>query len=167
MRNMKKLYTVQLDEPTKDRLKQMLNRGVWPARQLKHARILLLADTSQAHTALTDEQIAEKAGCGRNTVQRVRHRFAKGGIEAALSDKERSGASRRMLDTKAEQKLVAIACTTPPNGADRWTLALLVQAAINHKIAAQISDETIRQVLLRHDLKPWPRKKVVHSKPHG
>src|SRR4051794_4211864 len=112
---MKKLYTIQLDEPTKGRLKQMLNRGVWPARKLKHARILLLADTSQAQTTLNDEQIAEKVGCGRNTVQRVRQRFAIGGIEAALNDQERSGPSRRMLDTKAEQKLVAIACTTPPN----------------------------------------------------
>jgi transposase len=161
---MKKLYTVQLDESTRDRLKQMLNRGVWPARQLKHARILLLADISQDQTALSDEQIAEKVGCGRNTVQRVRHRFAKGGIEAALNDKARSGPSRRMLDTKAEHKLVAIACTTPPNGADRWTLELLVQAAINHKIATKISDETIRQVLLRHDLKPWRKKNVVYSK---
>src|SRR5947209_7140380 len=136
---MKKLYTVQLDEPNRDQLKQMLNRGVWPARKLKHARILLLADINQTQTALNDEQIAEKVGCGRNTVQRVRQRFAKGGLEAALNDQARSGPSRRMLDTKAEQKLVAIACTTPPNGADRWTLALLVQAAINHKIAAQIS----------------------------
>jgi transposase len=159
---MKKLYTVQLDEPTRDRLKQMLNSGVWPARKLKHARILVLADTSQAQTALNDAQIAEKVGCGRNTVQRVRHSFALDGIEAALSDKARSGPSRRMLDTKAEQHLVAIACTTPPNGAERWTLELLVQAAINHKIVASVSDETIRRVLLRHDLKPWPRKNVVY-----
>src|SRR5436190_10710770 len=105
---MKKLYTIQLDEPTIGRLKQMLNSGVWPARKLKHARILLLADTSQSQSALTDEQIAEKVGCGRNTVQRVRQRFAKDGLEDALNDKERHRPSRRLLDTKAEQKLVAI-----------------------------------------------------------
>jgi hypothetical protein len=34
-----------------------------------------------------------------------------------------------------------------------------VQAAINHKIAQRISDETVRQVLLRHDLKPWLKKR--------
>jgi transposase len=164
---MKKLYTIQLDDATRVRLKQMLSSGVWPARKLKHARILLLADANQGQTTLSDEQIAEKVGCGRNTVQRVRQRFTKGGIETALNDKERRGPSRRMLDTKAEQKLVAIACTTPPNGAERWTLELLVQAAINHKIAAQISDETVRRVLLRHDLKPWRKKNVVHSSAHG
>jgi putative transposase len=159
---MKKIYTVHLDPATRQALQKMQSAGVWPVRELKRARILLLADTSQAGPILSDDQIAEKVGCGRNTVQRVRQRFCNEGSKAALTEKPRPGQTR-LLDSKAEQKLVAIACTTPPDGADHWSLSLLVGAVVARKLAPSISEETIRQVLLRHDLKPWLKKKVVHS----
>ncbi len=163
---MKKLYEVYLDEPTRQKLEKMQQGGVWSVRQLKRARILLLADTATSPSTPSDDQIATSVGCGRNTVQRTRQRFCTQGLEGALNEKPRPG-QERLLNTKAEQRLVALACTTPPNGAERWTLALLVEAARNHHLAASISDETVRQILLRHDLKPWLKKNVVCAEPDG
>lgn len=163
---MKKLYNVTLDQPTRSKLEKMFKGGNWPVRQLKRARILLLADHSIEQPALNDDQIADKVGCGRNTVQRTRHRFVLDGLEAALTEKARPG-HKRKLDPKQEQHLVALACTVPPNGAEHWTLPLLAQAVTHHKIGSSISYETVRQILHRHDLKPWLKKNVVHSPAGG
>ncbi len=160
---MKKLYTVSLNQDTRPQLEKMLSGGRWPVRQLKRARILLLADLSIAPPVLSDDQIADKVGCGRNTVQRTRQRYVVEGLEAALTEKPRPG-HKRKLDPKQEQQVVAIACTTPPIGAEHWTLPLLVQVVQQHKICEQLSTEIIRQILHRHDLKPWLKKNVVHSR---
>jgi transposase len=152
-KGMKKLYKVYLDEQTRLKLEKMHKGGLWPVRQLKRSRILILSDNIAGQLSLTDGEIATQVGCGRNTVQRVRQRFCDKGLVAALTEKPRPG-QKRKLDLKAEQRLIAIACTTPPNGAERWTLSLLVQAVQNHKLTSSISDETVRQILLRHDLKP-------------
>src|SRR5215475_7051886 len=112
---MKKLYDVALEATARQKLEKMLRGGVRSVRQVKRARILLLAAAQPDQPLLTDDQIAIKVGCGRNTVQRVRQRFHNEGLEAALTEKARPG-QKPKLDTKAEQHLVAIACTTPPNG---------------------------------------------------
>jgi transposase len=155
---MKKLYTVKLEQTSRPKLEKMLKGGNWPVRQLKRARILLLADRSVAQPDLSDDQIADKVGCGRNTVQRTRQRYVLDGLEAALTEKARPG-HKRKLDPKQEQRVVALACTTPPAGAEHWTLDLLTQAVIQHQISEAISDETLRQILHRHDLKPWLKKR--------
>src|SRR5436189_4981252 len=98
---MKKIYTVHLEPAARQALQKMQSAGKWPVRELKRARILLLADTSQPGPILSDDQIAEKVGCGRNTVQRVRQRFCSQGSKAALREKPRPG-QKRLLDTKAE-----------------------------------------------------------------
>lgn len=159
---MKKLYNVNLDKTSRAKLEKMFKGGNWPVRQLKRARILLLADHSIEQPVMSDEQIADKVGCGRNTAQRIRQRYVLDGLQAALTEKARPG-HKRKLDPKQEQQVVALACTAPPNGAAHWTLPLLAQAVTQHKISSSISDETIRQILHRHDLKPWLKKNVVHS----
>src|SRR5215470_4626401 len=116
---MKKLYLVNLDQTTRAQLEKMFKGGQWPVRGLKRARILLLADRAIVQPELSDDQIADKVGCGRNTVQRTRQRYALEGLQAALTEKPRPG-HKRKLDPKAEQQVVALACTTPPNGAARW-----------------------------------------------
>jgi transposase len=159
---MKKLYHVNLDQTTRAKLEKMFKGGQWPVRQLKRARILLLADRAIEQPALSDDQIADKVGCGRNTVQRTRQRYALEGLEKTLTEKPRPG-HKRKLNPKAEQQVVALACTTPPNGAARWTLPLLAEAVRQHKISEAISAETVRHLLHRHDLKPWLKKNVVYS----
>lgn len=156
-------HKVILDEQTREKLQKMQNAGVWPARMLKHARILLLADTSQGRICVDNPEIADKVGCSPNTVINVKRRYCEEDLESALSELPRPG-HKRALNTVDEQKLIAIACTTPPDHNDHWTLKLLVKELRDRKIVDNISREAVRQVLLRHDLKPWQKKNVVHSK---
>ena len=52
--------------------------------------------------------------------------------------------------------MAALACSAPPAGARRWTVALLTEAAHAHPQMGTISRETIRR-LLKKNLKSWRR----------
>ena len=43
--------------------------------------------------------------------------------------------------------MIAVACTTPPEGHGRWTLRLLAGKVVELGFAPSISPETVRQVL--------------------
>ena len=155
-------HKVNLDTATREKLQKMQKAGTWPARMLKHARILLLADTADDKRCPTNEEIADKVGCSRNTVVNIKRRYCEEDLDSALKDLPRPG-QKRILNTLAEQKLVAIACTTPPDHNDHWTLKLLAKELCDRHIVEHIDTETVRQALLRNDLKPWQKKNVVHS----
>ena len=68
---------------------------------------------------------------------------------------------------KDKTRIVAIACTEPPEEADHWTAELLAEKAIETGVVPKISKQTIWLILKQHDLKPWLEKNVVHSKAHA
>ena len=62
-------------------------------------------------------------GCHEQTVYNVRKRFARRGRLAALDRKPQSRPSRLpKLDGAGEARLIALACSDPPEGFARWTL---------------------------------------------
>ena len=79
-------------------------------------------------------------------MERTRRRCVEGGPEAALSDKPRPG-GRPKLDGKQEAHLVALACSTPPEGRARWTMRLLADRLVELALVEAISDETVRRTL--------------------
>ncbi len=83
---------------------------------------------------------------GPSTVSRVRRRFVEGGLERALNDRPRPG-QRRKLDGKQEAHLVAVACSSAPEGHTRWTLRLLADRVVKLEFTDSISRETVRQLL--------------------
>jgi len=54
--------------------------------------------------------------------------------------------------------MVALACSTPPEGYARWSLRLLADRVVQMKIIDSLSHETVRQVLDDNELKPWRRE---------
>jgi transposase len=103
----------------------------------------------------------------RLTAQAVRNlarRYQKGGLETALYEKQRPGAAT-VLDTAQKQRIIAMVCSDPPQGCARWTVRLVAQEAIKRKLAPRVGRETIRILLLDHDLKPWREKNVVRGRP--
>ena len=51
----------------------------------------------------------------------------------------------------------------PPRGRARWTVRLVAQEAVKRRLVPSVGRETIRILLLSHDLKPWREKNVVRS----
>ena len=98
--------------------------------------------------AWDDARLAEAVEVSTDTVARVRQRFVEQGLEAALVRKKQQRPSRpRKLDGRAEARLIALACSQPPDGRARWTLKLLADRLVELEVFDAVSDETVRRVL--------------------
>jgi transposase len=137
-------YRVELSQTERQQLTELMRGGKHAARKLKRAQILLAADVGAS-----DEDIARTVGVGGSTVYRTKRRFVEG-----LSEEPRDGAARK-LSGKQEALLVATACSSPPAGRARWTLALLADKMVKLTEHEGLSRETVRRRLAENDLKPW------------
>jgi transposase len=143
---MNKRYIVRLSEEERGRLKDLVGKGRAAAYKVRHANILLMADADGPNW--TDERIAEALGCRHDTVANVRMRLLERGLEGALERKKQERPSRqRLLDGQKEARLIALACSEPPEGRTRWTLHLLADKMVELKVVESISHETVRQAL--------------------
>ncbi len=80
--------------------------------------------------------------------------MARSSVAAALSEQPRNGAERN-LTGKEEALLIATACSAPPTGRKRRTLALLADAVVRLTEHDRLSRETVRRRLAENHLKPW------------
>lgn len=85
-------------------------------------------------------------GVGRTVIWRTRAAYLEGGAEYAVRDVARPGKPRQ-YDTDVEAQISALACSAPPAGAQRWTIALLEHAAQAQAGVGPISRETVRRLL--------------------
>jgi hypothetical protein len=53
----------------------------------------------------------------------------------------------RKLDGAGEAHVIALACSAPPAGRERWTLRLLADALVRLEVVEDISYETVRRTL--------------------
>ncbi len=143
----KKQYVVALSEAERARLRPLIGGGVAPASVLTHARVLLKANQGEGGPGWTDAAIAGALEIGQATVARVRRAYAADGLDAALHRKAPEREYTRKLDGAQEARLVALACSAPPEGAKRWSLRLLAGRLVTLEIADAVSHETVRQVL--------------------
>jgi transposase len=158
---MNKKYQVSLTENERAALAHQLSAGTAPARDLTHARILLKADSGTHGPAWTDEAIAATLDTSLSTIARVRKRFAEQGLQAAVHRRPPRREYRRKLDGEQEARLIAVACSSPPDGHSRWSLRLLADRMVELTDVSTLSYQTTRRVLERNELKPWLRKQWV------
>jgi transposase len=150
---MAKKYLVTLTPDERDHLTALISAGKRSALTLTRARILLKADQAPGGPAWEDARIAEALDCGLRTVERVRQRFVERGLEPALGRKPQDRPSReRKFDGAAEARLIALACSQPPDGRARWTLKLLADKLVELEVFESVSDETVRRVLKKTNL---------------
>ena len=157
-----KRYRVMLTVEEREALGRMISRGKADARKLAHARVLLQADASDGGPDWTDTRIAEAVRVSVRTIERVRQRFVEDGLEAALLPKPSPRVYARKLDGEQEAKLVALACSGPPEGKKRWTLRLLAERMVELEIVPELSHETVRQTLKKECAQAAPAADVVH-----
>jgi transposase len=120
---------------------EIRSQGLHQAREVNRAHILAALDEK-----VPEAQIMQVLGVGRTVIWRTRAAYLEGGVQYALFDVQRPGKPRQ-YDTDVEAQITALACSTPPEGAKRWTLVLLEQAARAQPGMEQISRETIRRLL--------------------
>jgi transposase len=145
----RKKYIVDLTDEEREELEALISSGVASARKLTRARILLKADEDW-----TDKTISEALDVGTATVERVRKRFVEWGGISAIERRKPRRRYERKLDGDAEARLVALACSAPPEGRERWTLKLLAEKIVTLEAVDidSVSYETVRRVLKKTGL---------------
>ena len=146
-------YQVTLTEEERARLEALTQQGRIAARTLKHAWILLQADTGPGGPAWSDAQIRAAFAVGWSTIARVRRALVEEGLDAALYPKRPPPRLPTKLDGANEAHLIALVCSTPPEGRDRWTLRLLAERFVTLE-GESVSYETVRRTLKKTCLSP-------------
>ena len=141
-------------------LKKMLSGGVQPVRAVLRAMALL-----QLSRGVSAPRIAEFIPLTPQAIRKVGHRYVAGGFERAVYEKERPGAAA-LLEDSQKQRIIAMVCAGPPEGHARWTVRLVAEQAVKKRLVPRVGRETIRVLLLSHDLKPWREKNVVRPGTH-
>lgn len=144
---MAKKYIVRLVSDERNQLEELVNKGKAAAYKRLHAQILLKADISKDGPGWMDKKISEAFDVTVQTVENVRKRLVKGGLDAAIERAKRSRVNSRMLDGEQEAYLVALTCSEPPKGEARWSLRVLADKMVELNYVDGISHETIRTTL--------------------
>jgi hypothetical protein len=150
-----KLYTVTLTDAQRQQLTSITQNYRYSQRERNRAQILL--QTAQGQT---DPDIAQAVGCSTMTVRNVRLRFCQQeaaqtrSIKQAVKRAVQKKRAKRALDGRQEAHLIALACSAPPEGANRWTLQLLHDRLIEMSVVERIGKETIRRTLKKTNLSP-------------
>jgi transposase len=145
-------YRVHLTEGEERRLKDIINGGMYPPRQLRRARILLLLHEGEgregkAARAPDQKEIAERCRCHTDLVYTAAKQYVQEGLERALNRKKRERPPvPAKVDGEVEAKIIALNDSEPPAGYRRWTLRLLEERS-KTALGIRLSDTTIRSVL--------------------
>src|SRR3974390_1232259 len=135
-------------------LAKLLSGGVPQVRVVLTALALL-----QLAKGASAPQIANVVPLTAEAVRNIGRRYQQGGLERALYERPRPGAAEVLADSQ-KQRLIAMIGSNPPEGRARWTVRLVVEEAVKRKLVPRVGRETIRILLLSHDLKPWREKNV-------
>ena len=143
---MYKKYVVHLTDQERGELETLVRRGKAHTRKVLYARILLKADAN-GPDRWTDERIAEALEVSTATVARQRRRFCEDGPEVALMPRKPGRPRRRVLDGRAEAHLIALSCSDPPEGRERWSMRFLADRMVELGHVDTVSHETVRRTL--------------------
>ncbi len=150
---------VRLAKADRDKLDDILKGGIQAVRIVLRALALW-----HLHEGKTVSETAASVRLTPKAVREIGRRYEDSGLEQALYDKQRPGAAS-LLEDSQRQRIIAMVCSDPPEGRARWTVRLVAQEAVKRKLVPRVGRETIRILLLHHDLKPWREKNVVRRRP--
>ena len=150
---------VRLRKRDLEKVDGVLSGGIQAVRVVLRALALC-----QLHEGKPVSEVASSVRLTPKAVREIGRRYEDFGLEQALYDKQRPRAVA-VLDDSQRQRIIAMVCSDPPEGRARWTVRLVTDEAIKRQLVPRVGRETIRVLLLHHDLKPWRKKNVVRGRP--
>ena len=150
-----KSHPVALSTADREMLVRLVRTGSNPAQQVRRARILLELDENDSGRegpVPTQAVVAERAGVHVDTVVKTSRAFAERGsdVEATISRKKRlTPPVEPKVTGEVEARLIALACSTPPQGHARWSLRLLERQVALMDDIPDLDHSTIGKTLKR------------------
>lgn len=147
MAKTKKKIVLSSEQRTK--LLNFLSHGSRSVRLTRRAQIILALDTSTGHLPIHDDQIASAYQVSRQTIQVVKDAFlCSASLESFLQRKKRTTPPvAPKITGDVEAHIIALCCSTPPEGYSRWTVRLLADKCVELGIIDSISPMTINRTL--------------------
>ena len=144
-----KEHVVTLTSADRGRLTRVVSSGTHPSRMITRARILLALD--EGRPPVSDRRVvAERVGVSQNTVYAVAKRFTLtgGDVESVIGRKKPAEPPVPAKVTgDVQARVIALACTKPPAGYERWSLRLLERQVLLTEGIPALDHSTIGRVL--------------------
>lgn len=132
---------LQLTLKDLEALKRFTRSGTKKVREINRAYILLWLHKGKKIADIEDFLDVE-----RTAIWRTKKNYLEHGLDHAIKDNPRSGQPRKYKQ-KQEAEIIALACSDPPEGRQRWTLELLASEAKKSTGIQTINRESIRLIL--------------------
>ncbi|WP_205787425.1 helix-turn-helix domain-containing protein [Specibacter cremeus] len=138
----------------------ILRTGSHPAQQVRRARILLELDENHPGrdgAVPFQTVVAERAGVCVDTIVKVAKAYADhaGDVTATIRRKKRLTPPIEPIVTgEVEARLIALACSAPPEGYERWSLRLLEKHVALLDDIPDLDHSTIGRVLKKRHFAP-------------
>lgn len=147
-----KKYIVELTSEERKSLEAVINADRMAAHKRKHAHMLLKGDQGMHGPRWPDKKIAEAFDCHITTVENLRKRFVEHGLDKAMEHGNRGSYRAKKLDGVAEAHLIATACSSAPEGRNRWTVRLLADEMVSLGIVDSCGKTTVHNTLKKMNL---------------
>jgi hypothetical protein len=149
---MNKKYTVELSSGERKQIFSTLNATDTPKTIRKRCNVLLLADASVGKPII-QEEIANRCGVSDVCVYQTIKDYCLSGLLHVLRRREHAKPPRSpIVCGEDEARIIALACSEPPEGFSRWSIRLLTERIIELQIVPSIGRETVRTTLKKHNL---------------
>jgi hypothetical protein len=148
---------IRLSAADRQMLTGLTRTGSHPAQQVRRARILLALDENDPDRdgpVPTQAVIAERAGVCTDTIVKVAKAYADrgGDVRATVTRKKRKTPPVAPIVTgEVEARVIALACTQPPEGSHRWSLRLLEKHVALTDDLPDLDHSTIGRVLKKRN----------------
>src|SRR4051812_44198938 len=148
---------VVLSPADRKALTSVVRTGSHSAQQVRRARILLELDENDPDRegpVPTQEVVAERAGVHVDTVLKTSRAFADHGGGLPGRDRpQKTGPPpvEPIVTGEVEARLIALACSTPPEGQARWSLRLLEKHVTLVEDLPGLDHSTIGRVLKKRN----------------
>lgn len=145
---------IYLTEEEQLHLKEIVRKGVHNAHIITRARVLLMLDRTGKSDHVRYKRTAEYAQISVQAVYNMRDEFLSNhDIESYLTRKKReTPPTAPKLDGETEAKILALACSEPPEGCSRWTVRLLSERIVQLHFVEEISHMTVQRLLKKRNI---------------
>ena len=147
---MRTKYSVMLCRDERAWLEEISHKGKHSASKVLQARALLLCDIGEHGAAWSVHKIATALGISKGTINSLKRRVVTGGLKNIFEGKQREKPQRAVrYDAAFDAHVVALACSEPPEGYQRWSVRLLAAKMVEWQIVPTASAMSVYRSLRR------------------
>jgi hypothetical protein len=148
------LEEIYLRDEQRAELMAFVKNGVHNSHLITRARTILALDRKDKKDHLRIGRVCEQVGLSRQAVYNIRKDFfAAESIGSFLTRKKRATPPvPAKITGEVEARIIALACSEPPEGCARWTLKLLAGKAVELSIVNELSCKSVHRILKKHSL---------------